>query len=338
VNVRFCGKFFDWRRSAAVVRALQRHRIWLPPFLRCQQPEFGDMRRIREKKIQPLNQPEGADTTPVARGPIIRLLRKRIVSLLSASPETLLELRDAFGYGDGRIIELNMRFKRVGRGAWAVPAVENDPLMRLIGGLVKAKRGQVLSAARTIGTQTPDALRVRRQDGQLFSFFRAVHRPIYSINVVPRCNPDPEELLRDRVMKLNAVGFACGRSRRGDLGRHGSPRGVARAIASIQHDVRRPFAGLDPISLGIRLIVDAEQRVRRSLLRDARLPESAPHCRITCISSANVRRSAVRHPVAVRILDPSIRQFYFDGGAGRAVKFHYPSTTPLARTLTRSKA
>ena len=66
---------------------------------------------------------------------------------MSASPETLLELRDVdFGYGERLILSnLNMRF---GRGQ--VVAVMGGSgcgkttVLRLIGGLVKARRGQVL--------------------------------------------------------------------------------------------------------------------------------------------------------------------------------------------------
>ncbi|MEA3111447.1 MAG: phospholipid/cholesterol/gamma-HCH transport system ATP-binding protein, partial [Caballeronia sp.] len=80
---------------------------------------------------------------------------------MSASPETLLELRDVdFGYG-GRLVlsNLNMHFKR-GQvvAVMGGSGCGKTTVLRLIGGLVKAKRGQVLFGDKDVGTQNRDGL------------------------------------------------------------------------------------------------------------------------------------------------------------------------------------
>ena len=182
---------------------------------------------------------------------------------MSASPETLLELRDVdFGYGDRLVLSnLNMRFKR-GQvvAVMGGSGCGKTTVLRLIGGLVKAKRGQVLFGGKDVGTQTREGLyELRRKMGMLFQFGALfTDQTVFDNVAFPlREHTDlPDELLRDLVlMKLNAVGLRGAR----DLAPSEISGGMARRVAlarAIALDPElmmydEPFAGLDPISLGI---------------------------------------------------------------------------------------
>ncbi|HEV7833822.1 MAG TPA: ATP-binding cassette domain-containing protein, partial [Caballeronia sp.] len=129
---------------------------------------------------------------------------------MSASPETLLELRDVdFGYG-GRLVlsNLNMHFKR-GQvvAVMGGSGCGKTTVLRLIGGLVKAKRGQVLFGGKDVGSQTREGLyQLRRKMGMLFQFGALfTDQSVFDNVAFPlREHTDlPEELLRDLVlMKL----------------------------------------------------------------------------------------------------------------------------------------
>ncbi|MCA3811456.1 MAG: ATP-binding cassette domain-containing protein, partial [Burkholderia sp.] len=155
---------------------------------------------------------------------------------MSPTPtETLLELRDVdFGYGDRLVLSnLNLRF---GRGQ--VVAVMGGSgcgkttVLRLIGGLVRARRGQVLFDGADVGAQSRDGLyALRRKMGMLFQFGALFTDMSVFENVAfaLREHTDlPEDLIRDLVlMKLNAVGLRGAR----DLMPSELSGGMARRIA-----------------------------------------------------------------------------------------------------------
>src|SRR5690349_22974876 len=133
-------------------------------------------------------------------------------------------------------------------------------VLRLIGGLVRAQRGQVMFHGQDIGAQTRDGLyALRRKMGMLFQFGALFTDMSVFENVAfaLREHTDlPEELIRDLVlMKLNAVGLRGARDLAPSEISGGMARRVAlaRAIALdpqlIMYD--EPFAGLDPISMGV---------------------------------------------------------------------------------------
>ena len=263
---------------------------------------------------------------------------------MSASPETLLELRDVdFGYGDRLILSnLNMRFKR-GQvvAVMGGSGCGKTTVLRLIGGLVKAKRGQVLFGGKDVGTQTRDGLyELRRKMGMLFQFGALfTDQSVFDNVAFPlREHTDlPEELLRDLVlMKLNAVGLRGAR----DLAPSEISGGMARRVAlarAIALDPElmmydEPFAGLDPISLGItaNLIRTLNSALgATSILVTHDVPESfAIADYVYFIANGGVLAEGT--PAQLRASqEPSIRQF-IDGTPDGPFKFHYPSTTPLA--------
>lgn len=263
---------------------------------------------------------------------------------MSASPETLLELRDVdFGYGERLILSnLNMRF---GRGQ--VVAVMGGSgcgkttVLRLIGGLVKARRGQILFGGKDVGTQTRDGLyELRRKMGMLFQFGALfTDQTVFDNVAFPlREHTDlPEELLRDLVlMKLNAVGLRGAR----DLAPSEISGGMARRVAlarAIALDPElmmydEPFAGLDPISLGItaNLIRTLNSALgATSILVTHDVPESfAIADYVYFLANGGVLAEGT--PAQLKASqEPSVRQF-IDGAPDGPFKFHYPSNAPLA--------
>jgi len=132
-------------------------------------------------------------------------------------------------------------------------------VLRLIGGQIRAQRGQTLFDGQDVTPMTQSELYVaRRRMGMLFQFgalFADLN--VYENVAFPlREHTDlPEALIRDIVlMKLNAVGLRGAR----DLMPSDLSGGMARRVAMaravaldpelVMYD--EPFAGLDPISLG----------------------------------------------------------------------------------------
>jgi phospholipid/cholesterol/gamma-HCH transport system ATP-binding protein len=263
---------------------------------------------------------------------------------VSASPETLLELRDVdFGYGDRLVLSnLNMRFPR-GQvvAVMGGSGCGKTTVLRLIGGLVKARRGQVLFGGKDVGAQTRDGLyALRRKMGMLFQFGALfTDQTVFENVAFPlREHTDlPDDLLRDLVlMKLNAVGLRGAR----DLAPSEISGGMARRVAlarAIALDPElmmydEPFAGLDPISLGItaNLIRTLNSALgATSILVTHDVPESfAIADYVYFIANGGVLAEGT--PAQLRAsTEPSVRQF-IDGTPDGPFKFHYADVMPLA--------
>lgn len=133
-------------------------------------------------------------------------------------------------------------------------------ILRLIGGQLRPQSGRVLVAGQSVPDLSRDELfAMRRRVGMLFQFGALfTDMTVYENIAFPmREHTDlPEELIHDLVlMKLNAVGLrgAAGLKPAELSGGMARRVALARAIALdpmlIMYD--EPFAGLDPISLGI---------------------------------------------------------------------------------------
>ena len=254
------------------------------------------------------------------------------------SSETVLELRDvAFGYGDRPVLSgLNMRFQR-GQvvAVMGGSGCGKTTVLKLIGGLVRANSGQILMNGEDTGRFDAKALyRLRRRMGMLFQFgalftdmsvFDNVAFPI-------REHTDlPDSLIHDLVlMKLNAVGLRGARDLRPSEISGGMARRVAlaRAIA-LDPEVMlydEPFAGLDPISLGItaNLIKTFNQALgATSILVTHDVPESfAIADYVYFIANGGI--AAEGTPEQLRASkDPAVRQF-IDAAPDGPFRFHYP--------------
>ena len=263
--------------------------------------------------------------TPVTDGPLV----------------TIADLH--FRYGDRPILSgVTMEF---GRGK--VIAVMGGSgsgkttVLRLIGGQLRADSGSVSVDGADIAAMDERALyAMRRKMGMLFQFgalftdmsvFENVAFPL-------REHTDlSDELIRDLVlMKLNAVGLRGAhalmpREISGGMARRVA---LARAIALdpqlILYD--EPFAGLDPISLGvtanlIRSLNDALGATSVLVTHD--VEESlAIADYVYFIASGKVAAEGTPDALA-RSTDPFVRQFV-DGSPDGPVPFHYPAPSYAA--------
>ena len=259
--------------------------------------------------------------------------------LSTAAP--LVELRDVtFGYGERKILErISLQVPR-GKVVALMGASGGGKttVLRLIGRQVSPQAGQVLFDGQDIGPMDAAQLyAARRRMGMLFQFgalftdlsvFDNVAFPLREHTRLP------ESMIRDLVlMKLNAVGLRGARDLMPSEVSGGMARRVAlaRAIALdpdlIMYD--EPFAGLDPISMGVaaRLIRQLNDTLGvTSIVVSHDVDETfliADHV----VFLANGRIAAQGTPAEMRASnDPLVRQFV-DAQPDGPVRFHYPATS-----------
>ena len=214
-------------------------------------------------------------------------------------------------------------------------------LLRLIGGVYPVSKGSVRFDGEAVDPRNPEQLfRLRRRLGMLFQFgalftdltvFENVAFPL-------REHTDLDDaMIRDIVlMKLNAVGLRGAAQLRISEISGGMARRVAlaRAIALdpelIMYD--EPFAGLDPISMGvaanlIRTLNDATGAT--SLVVSHDVQECFLICDYAYLLSSQGRVVAHGKPQELNASeDPEVRQF-IRGEPDGPVRFPYPAK-PLA--------
>ena len=217
-------------------------------------------------------------------------------------------------------------------------------LLRLIGGVYGVNQGRVVFDGEVVDAQDKEQLfKLRRRLGMLFQFgalftdltvFENVAFPL-------REHTDlPEDMIRDIVlMKLNAVGLRGAASLRISQVSGGMARRIAlaRAIALdpelIMYD--EPFAGLDPISMGvtanlIRKLNDATGSTTLMVSHDVQ--ECFSICDYAYLMSTQGRVLVHGRPEELNACeDPEVRQF-IRGEPDGPVRFHYPAK-PLAEEL-----
>ena len=210
-------------------------------------------------------------------------------------------------------------------------------ILRLIGGQLRPQAGEVIVAGRDVLLLDREELfALRRRIGMLFQFGALFTDMTVFENVAfpLRENTElPDAFIRDLVlMKLNAVGLrGTARLRPSELSGGMARRvALARAIALdpmfVMYD--EPFAGLDPISLGvvgqlIRKLNDALGITSVVVTHD--IYESLKIVDYIYFV-ADGRIIAQGTPQEVRgSADPYVRQFV-DGAPDGPVPFHYPAT------------
>jgi phospholipid/cholesterol/gamma-HCH transport system ATP-binding protein len=219
-------------------------------------------------------------------------------------------------------------------------------ILRLIGGQLRPQSGRVVVAGQSVPDLDRDGLyALRRRLGMLFQFgalftdltvFENIAFPL-------REHTDlPDDMIRDLVLlKLNAVGLRGAASFKpselsGGMGRRVA---LARAVALdpmlVMYD--EPFAGLDPISLGvigqlIRQLNDALGSTSVVVTHD--VYESLKIVDYLYFVSEG-RVVAGGTPAELRAsTDPFVRQFV-DAAPDGPVPFHY-AARPLAEELARA--
>jgi phospholipid/cholesterol/gamma-HCH transport system ATP-binding protein len=177
--------------------------------------------------------------------------------------DTLVEIEDvAFGYGARPVLKgINLTARR-GQviAIMGSSGCGKTTLLRLIGGQLKPGQGVVRVGGESVGELDQAGLyRLRRKMGMLFQFGALFTDMSVFDNVAFQLREHtdlPEDAIRDLVlMKLNAVGLRGAAQLMPAELSGGMARRVAlaRAIALdpmlVMYD--EPFAGLDPISLGV---------------------------------------------------------------------------------------
>lgn len=261
----------------------------------------------------------------------------------SSNHELFAEFREVyFGYSSSHQVLQGMSFK-VPRGKvtalMGVSGGGKTTVIRLLSGQYRANKGQVLFGGQDVGQLDEHGLyQMRRRLGMLFQF-GALFSDLNTFDNVAfplRRHTDlPEAMIRDLVlMKLDAVGLRGAR----DLFPNEVSGGMARRIAlaraiALDPDLMiydEPFAGLDPISLGVsaRLIRDFNRVLGlTTLLVSHDLAETfaiADHV----IFLANGITIAEGSPDELRKSEePMVKQFVNALPDG-PVRFHYPAALP----------
>jgi phospholipid/cholesterol/gamma-HCH transport system ATP-binding protein len=252
-----------------------------------------------------------------------------------------------FGYDASRMIlnDVSLRFQRGKVTAiMGGSGCGKTTLLRLIGGVYPANRGRVVFDGEEVDARDKDQLfRLRRRLGMLFQFgglftdltvFENVAFPL-------REHTDlSEAMIRDIVlMKLHAVGLRGAAPLRISQVSGGMARRIAlaRAVALdpelIMYD--EPFAGLDPISMGvaanlIRQLNDATDAT--SLVVSHDVQECFSIVDYAYLLSSQGKVVAHGTPAELKASDDAeVRQFIL-GEPDGPVRFHYPAP-PLAQDL-----
>jgi phospholipid/cholesterol/gamma-HCH transport system ATP-binding protein len=274
-----------------------------------------------------------------------------VVAGPASSPETAVELADVtFGYDPARNV-LDGISMQIPRGNVVAimggSGCGKTTILRLIGGQLRPQSGRVLVGGVSVPDLDRDALfELRRKFGVLFQFGALFTDLSVFENVAftLREHADlPEALLRDLVlMKLNSVGLRGAAELMPSELSGGMARRVAlaRAIALdpmiVLYD--EPFAGLDPISLGvvgqlIRKLNDAlgitSVVVTHDIYESLKIVDY-----IYFVSAGRIVWEGT--PSEVRATgDAFVRQFV-DGQADGPVPFHYPAPSYRDELLARA--
>jgi len=256
----------------------------------------------------------------------------------------LVELRQVTcGYGDRVILrEVSLSFPRGSViGLMGTSGGGKTTVLRLIGRQLEPISGQVLFDGVDVATLDRNGLfAMRRRMGMLFQFgalftdLSVFDNVAFPLREHTRLS---EAMIRDLVlMKLNAVGLRGARDLMPSQVSGGMARRVAlaRAIALdpdlIMYD--EPFAGLDPISMGMasRLIRDLNQALGVTTIVVSHDVEETFAIADHIAFIANGAVAAFGTPQEIRDSDdPLVRQF-FTAAAEGPVQFHYPAAAVAA--------
>ncbi len=254
----------------------------------------------------------------------------------------LVELRDVTcGYGDKVVLsDVSLTLPR-GRvvGLMGTSGGGKTTVLRLISGQLAPWKGQVLFDGVDLATLDRTGLyAVRRRMGMLFQFgalftdLSVFDNVAFPLREHTRLSP---AMVRDLVlMKLDAVGLRGARDLMPSQVSGGMARRVAlaRAIALdpdlIMYD--EPFAGLDPISLGMaaRLIRELNDALGVSSIVVSHDVDETFAIADHIVFIANGRLVAQGSPDEMRDSDDPLVHQFFNAEPDGPVHFHYPARDP----------
>ncbi len=245
-----------------------------------------------------------------------------------------------FGYGRRVILDdVTLHF---GRGQVVAimggSGMGKTTLLKLIGGIETPDKGAIFIDGEPLDTSDKEKLYAqRRRMGMLFQFGALFTDMSVLDNVAfplrEQTKLSEELIIRMALMKLNAVGLRGAADLMPSEISGGMSRRVALARATapelIMYD--EPFAGLDPISMGVtaRLIRDLNDALNAtSIIVTHDVPETfAIADYVYMISSGRIAAEGTPQELSVST-DPYVRQF-IDGAPDGPVAFHYPAE-PIA--------
>ncbi len=285
------------------------------------------------------------------RGPIGYNPRLFFILDDAVSADCLVKITDvSFSYDERTILNgINMEIPR-GRlvAIMGNSGCGKTTLLRLIGGQLKPTQGALFVDGQSVPEMTHDELyAMRRRMGMLFQF-GALFTDISVFDNVAYLMHEhtdlPEELIHDMVlMKLNAVGLRGASHLMPSELSGGMARRVAlaRAIALdpmlIMYD--EPFAGLDPISMGvigqlIRKLNDALGATTLLVTHDVQEALQIVDY-VYFVSDGQIVAQGTPDEIKASA-DPFVHQFVY-GEADGPVHFHYPAG-PFEQELMRETA
>ncbi|MDO8177911.1 MAG: ABC transporter ATP-binding protein [Undibacterium sp.] len=253
----------------------------------------------------------------------------------------LVEIRDLhFGYGDRPILSgLNMDFTR-GKviAVMGGSGSGKTTILRLIGGQIQSQRGSIVvdgQAVQSLGTADLYALRRKMgmlfQHGALFTDLSVFENVAFPLREHTNLS---ESMIHDLVlMKLHAVGLRNAAGLKPSEVSGGMARRVAlaRAVALdpqlIMYD--EPFAGLDPISMGV--IANLIRSLNDALGSTSILVSHDVHESFTIadyvyfLSQGKIVAQGTPKEL-LESTDPYVKQFVHAEADG-PVPFHYPGKT-----------
>jgi phospholipid/cholesterol/gamma-HCH transport system ATP-binding protein len=221
-------------------------------------------------------------------------------------------------------------------------------MLRAATGQLQARAGQVRVFGKDMNHVTPDELESLRkrmgvlfQQGALFTDLDVFENVAFPLREHTDCSE--AEILERVLDKLHAVGLRAAAHLKVSEISGGMSRRVALARAVVLEPelilYDEPFAGLDPISMGItaRLIRDLSDRLKcASVLITHDVQESFAIADYVYLVGQGRLTGAGRPEELSESTDPYVRQF-LRGEPDGPVAFHYPDTPAFDRWLARQE-
>lgn len=268
---------------------------------------------------------------------------------MTATPSTdiILEFTDAaLGYGDFTVLKGISIEARRGQvvALMGGSGSGKTTLLRAATGQIFAQRGQVVAFGQDIAAATPEGLRKLRQrmgvlfqQGALFTDLNVFENVAFPLREHTRIS---ESQIQERVLeKLDAVGLRAAAHLRISELSGGMARRVALARAIVLEPelilYDEPFAGLDPISLGItaqliRHLTDTLNCASVLITHDvADSFEIADQVYVVGLGKLIAEGTPEQLSSSQ---DPYVRQF-LDGRPDGPIAFHYPVTPAFTQWL-----
>jgi phospholipid/cholesterol/gamma-HCH transport system ATP-binding protein len=219
-------------------------------------------------------------------------------------------------------------------------------MLRAATGQLRARTGQVVAFGQDMNQITPAGLQALRkrmgvlfQQGALFTDLDVFENVAFPLR--EHTNDSEPEILARVLDKLHAVGLRAAAHLKVSEISGGMARRVALARAVVLEPelvlYDEPFAGLDPISLGItaRLIRDLSDRLKcASVLITHDVQESFAIADYVYLVGQGRLIATGRPDSLTQSTDPYVRQF-LGGEPDGPVAFHYPDTPAFDRWLAQ---